>query len=30
MEEIQGMELLGRHRERIIDTLENRAAALIK
>jgi 8-oxo-dGTP pyrophosphatase MutT (NUDIX family) len=30
MEEIQGMELLGRHRERIIDTLENRVAALIK
>ena len=30
LEEIQGMELLGRHKERIIDTLENRVEALIK
>jgi hypothetical protein len=30
LNEIQGMELLGRHKERIIDTLENRVAALIK
>jgi hypothetical protein len=30
LEEIQGMELLGRHKERIVDTLENRAEALIK
>src|SRR5512134_2496513 len=30
LEEIQGMEMLGRHKERIIDTLENRVAALIK
>lgn len=30
LEEIQGMELLGRHKERIIDTLENRRDALIK
>lgn len=30
LEEIDGLEMLGRHKERIIDTLENRAAALIK
>jgi ADP-ribose pyrophosphatase YjhB (NUDIX family) len=30
LEEIQGMELLGRHKERIIDTLEKRVDALIK
>ena len=30
LEEVQNMELLGRHKERIIDTLENRVAALIK
>ena len=30
LEEIQGMELLGRHKERIIDTLENHVDALIK
>ena len=30
LEEIQGMELLGRHKERIVDTLENHIAALIK
>lgn len=30
MEEIQGMEFLGRHRERIFDTLEKRGEALIK
>lgn len=29
-EEIQSMDLLGRHRERIFDTLENHIAALIK
>jgi 8-oxo-dGTP pyrophosphatase MutT (NUDIX family) len=29
-EEIQGMDFLGRHRERIVDTLEKRAEALIK
>lgn len=30
LQEIQGMELLGRHKERIVDTLENRVEALIK
>lgn len=30
LEEIQGMELLGRHKERIIDTLEKHVDALIK
>lgn len=30
MEEIQALEFLGRHRERIIDTLEKRSEALIK
>jgi ADP-ribose pyrophosphatase YjhB (NUDIX family) len=30
LEEIGGMELLGRHSERIIDTLERRIEALIK
>jgi 8-oxo-dGTP pyrophosphatase MutT (NUDIX family) len=30
LEQIQGMELLGRHRERIVDTLEKRVEALIK
>jgi ADP-ribose pyrophosphatase YjhB (NUDIX family) len=30
LEEIHGLQLLGRHKERIIDTLENRVAALIK
>jgi hypothetical protein len=30
MDEIEGMEFLGRHRERIIDTLENHPEALIK
>lgn len=30
LEQIQGMELLGRHKERIIDTLENHMGALIK
>jgi ADP-ribose pyrophosphatase YjhB (NUDIX family) len=30
LEEIHGMQLLGRHKERIIDTLENHVAALIK
>ena len=30
LEEIQGMELLGRHKERIVDTLENHITALIK
>ena len=29
-EQIQGMELLGRHKERVLDTLENNLAALIK
>jgi len=28
--EIEGLEMLGRHKERIIDTLENRADALIR
>lgn len=30
MEEVQGMEMLGRHKERVIDTLEKHAEALIK
>jgi 8-oxo-dGTP pyrophosphatase MutT (NUDIX family) len=30
LQEIQGLELLGRHKERILDTLENQIAALIK
>jgi ADP-ribose pyrophosphatase YjhB (NUDIX family) len=30
LEEIHSMELLGRHKERIVDTLENHIAALIK
>ena len=30
LQEIQGMEMLGRHKERIIDTLENRAEAFLK
>ena len=30
MEELQNMEFLGRHRERIFDTLENHPQALIK
>lgn len=30
LEQIQGMDLLGRHKERILDTLENQATALIK
>lgn len=30
MDEIQGMEFLGRHKERILDTLEKRPEALIK
>lgn len=30
LEEIDGLEMLGRHKERIIDTLENHVAALIK
>ena len=30
LQEIQGMDLLGRHKERIIDTLENHVEALIK
>jgi ADP-ribose pyrophosphatase YjhB (NUDIX family) len=30
LEEFQNMDLLGRHKERIIDTLENRVEALIK
>lgn len=30
LEKIQGMELLGRHKERIFDTLENRVDTLIK
>lgn len=29
-EEIQGMDMLGRHKERVIDTLENHPEALIK
>ena len=30
LEEIDGLEMLGRHRERIVDTLEKRPEALIK
>lgn len=30
MDEVQGMEMLGRHKERVIDTLEKRPEALIK
>ena len=30
LDEIEGMELLGRHKERVIDTLENNPEALIK
>src|SRR5512134_2538029 len=30
VEELQGMEMLGRHKERILDTLENHPGALIK
>ncbi|HLO28038.1 MAG TPA: NUDIX domain-containing protein [Anaerolineales bacterium] len=30
LEQIQGMELLGRHKERVVDTLENYPQALIK
>lgn len=30
IDEIQGLDFLGRHRERIVDTLENRSEALIK
>lgn len=30
LEEIEGLEMLGRHKERIIDTLEKRVEALIK
>jgi ADP-ribose pyrophosphatase YjhB (NUDIX family) len=30
LDQIQGMELLGRHKERVHDTLENNMAALIK
>ena len=30
LQEIEGMEMLGRHKERIIDTLENRADAFIR
>jgi ADP-ribose pyrophosphatase YjhB (NUDIX family) len=30
LDEIQDMQLLGRHKERIVDTLENRIQALIK
>jgi 8-oxo-dGTP pyrophosphatase MutT (NUDIX family) len=30
MQEIQGMDFLGRHKERILDTLEKRLSALIK
>lgn len=30
LEEAQQMDIMGRHRERILDTLENRTAALIK
>jgi 8-oxo-dGTP pyrophosphatase MutT (NUDIX family) len=30
LQEIEGMEMLGRHRQRIIDTLENHQEALIK
>jgi hypothetical protein len=30
LEEIEGMEMLGRHRQRVIDTLEKHTEALIK
>jgi 8-oxo-dGTP pyrophosphatase MutT (NUDIX family) len=30
MDEVQGMQLLGRHKERVLDTLENYPQALIK
>ena len=30
LDEVQGMDLLGRHKERILDTLENHTEALIK
>jgi hypothetical protein len=30
LEEIEGMQFLGRHKERILDTLEKRPEALIK
>jgi ADP-ribose pyrophosphatase YjhB (NUDIX family) len=30
IEEMEGMEILGRHKERVIDTLENRREAFIK
>ena len=30
LDKLQGMEFLGRHKERILDTLENRPEALIK
>ena len=30
LQEIQGMEMFGRHKERIIDTLENRIEAFIR
>jgi 8-oxo-dGTP pyrophosphatase MutT (NUDIX family) len=30
LDEIEGLEMFGRHRERVIDTLEKHAAALIK
>jgi hypothetical protein len=30
LDQVQGMEMLGRHKERVLDSLENYAAALIK
>jgi hypothetical protein len=30
LDEVKGMDLLGRHKERILDTLENHTEALIK
>jgi ADP-ribose pyrophosphatase YjhB (NUDIX family) len=30
LEEVEGLEMFGRHKERILDTLEKRAEALIK
>ena len=30
LQELEGLEFLGRHKERILDTLENRPEALIK
>ena len=30
LDEVHGMDLLGRHKERILDTLENHREALIK